>query len=211
VRVRNDWIPGAAALLVTGAMALALATLLTPTGSSGPETLQLVREHDSRWLAVSAIYFLAAAMLIIGLPSLLVLVPDRGRNVAFAATVSLAVGFIGVAGYAMLLVFFRALAVTDALRDHSIDAVSEETGLRVFLYGWILAFYLGELLLAIAFLRAGSVPRWVPALLLLHVLTLPLGPLLPEAVARGSILAFALAFAGAGIRAASPPPGIRPR
>lgn len=211
MRVRNDWVPGSAALLVTGAMALALATLLTPTGSSGPETLQLVREHDSRWLAVSAIYFLAAAMLIIGLPSLLVLVQDRGRYTALAAVVTLAVGFIGVAGYAMLLVFFRALAVTDALRDHSIDAVSEETGLRVFLYGWILAFYLGELLLAVAFLRARSVPRWVPVLLLLHVLTLPLGPLLPEAVARGAILVFALAFAGAGIRAANPPPGLRPR
>lgn len=211
MRVRNDWVPGSAALLVTGAMALALATLLTPTGSSGPETLQLVREHDSRWLAVSAIYFLAAAMLIIGLPSLLVLVQDRGRYTALAAVVTLAVGFIGVAGYAMLLVFFRALAVTDALRDHSIDAVSEETGLRVFLYGWILAFYLGELLLAVAFLRARSVPRWVPVLLLLHVLTLPLGPLLPEAVARGAILVFALAFAGAGIRAANPPPGLRAR
>ncbi|WP_244930120.1 hypothetical protein [Nocardioides sp. W7] len=209
--MRNDWVPASAALLVTGAMALALASLLTPTGSSGSETLRMVREDDSRWLAVSAIYFLAAAMLIIGLPTLLVLVPDRGRYVGMAAMVSLAVGFIGIAGYAMLLAFFRALAVTDAIRDDSIDAVSEETGLRVFLYGWIVAFCLGELLLAAALLRAGSVPIWVPLLMLLHVVTIPLNPLLPDNVSRATILAFALALAATGIRGANPAPALRPR
>ena len=209
--MRNDWVPPSAALLVTGAMALALASLLTPTGSSGSETLQLVRDNDNRWLAVSAIYFLAAAMLIIGLPSVLVLIQDRGRYLGMTAVVTLAVGFIGVAGYAMLLVFLRALVVTDAIRDQSIDAVTEEAGLLVFLYGWIGAFYLGELLLAGALLRALSVPRWVPLLMLLHVLLLPVSAVLPDAVTRGSILVFALAFAGVGIRAASPPPALRPR
>lgn len=201
--MRNDWVPASAALLVTGAMALALAALMTPTGSSGSETLQLVRENDSRWLAVCAIYFLAAAMLILGLPSLLTLLVDRGRYVGLAGIVALAVGFLGVAGYAMLLVFFRALVVTDALVDRSIDAVSEEAGLVVFLYGWIGAFYLGELLIAVALLRARSVPRWVPLVMLLHVVALPLGSVLPDTVARGTNLVFALAFAGVGMQAAS--------
>jgi len=204
--VRNDWLPASAALLVTGAMALALASLLTPTGSSGSETLQLVRDDDNRWLAVSAIYFLAAAMLIIGLPSLLTLLADRGRYVGLGALVTLAVGFIGIAGYAMLLVFLRALVVTDAIRDQSIDAVTEEAGLRVFLYGWIVAFYLGELLLGVALLRARSVPRWVPVLMLAHVLSLAITTVLPDAASRGAILVFALAFAGAGVRAATPTP-----
>lgn len=207
--MRNDWVPASAALLVTGAMALALASLMTPTGSSGSETLQLVRENDSRWLAVCAIYFLAAAMLILGLPSLLTLLSDRGRYVGLAGIVALAIGFLGVAGYAMLLVFFRALVVTDALVDRSIDAVSEEAGLMVFLYGWIVAFYVGELLVAIALLRAASVPRWVPSLMLLHVLTLPLSAVLPESLARGTSLVFALAFAGVGMRAANPPAPLR--
>ena len=204
--MRNVWVPASAALLVTGAMALVLASLLTPTGSSGSETLQLVRENDNRWLAVSAIYFLAAAMLILGLPSVLVLVTDRGRYLGFGAVVTLAVGFIGIAGYAMLLVFFRALVVTDALRDRSIDAVTEEAGLLVFLYGWIVAFYVGELLLAGALLRAGSVPRWVPLMMLLHVLLLPLGALVPDSASKWSILAFGLGLAGVGIRAANPAP-----
>lgn len=209
MRVRNDWVPVSAALLVTGAMALALASLLTPTGSSGSETLQLVRDDDNRWLAVSAIYFLAAAMLILGLPSLLSLLQDRGWYVGLGAAASLAVGFVGIAGYAMLLVFVRALVVTDAVRERSIDAVTEEAGLLVFIYGWVGAFYLGELLLALALLRARTVPRWVPVLLTLHVVTLLVATVLPDAVlpdavARASILLFALAFAGAGIRAATP-------
>lgn len=201
--MRNDWVPASAALLATGAMALALAALMTPTGSSGSETLQLVRDNDSRWLAVCAIYFLAAAMLILGLPSLLTLLADRGRYLGFAGIVALAIGFLGVAGYAMLLVFFRALVVTDALVDRSIDAVSEEAGLVVFLYGWIGAFYLGELLIAVALLRARSVPRWVPLVMLLHVAVLPLASVLPDSVARGTNLIFALAFAGVGMQAAS--------
>jgi hypothetical protein len=209
--MRNDWVPASAALLVTGAMALALASLLTPTGSSGSETLQLVRDNDHRWLAVSAIYFLAAAMMMLGLPSVLMLLPGRGRHLGMAGVVSLAVGVLGIAGYAMLLVFFRALVVTDAVLDRSIDAVSEEAGLRVFLYGWIVAFYLGELLLAAALLRARTVPRWVPVLMLLHVALLPLSGVLPDGVARATILVLALALAGVGIRAASPPPArVRP-
>lgn len=201
--MRNDWVPASAALLVTGAMALALAALMTPTGSSGSETLQLVRENDSRWLAVCAIYFLAAAMLILGLPSLLTLLADRGRYVGLAGIVALAIGFLGVAGYAMLLVFFRALVVSDALVDRGIDAVSEETGLVVFLYGWIGAFYLGELLIAVALLRARTVPRWVPLLMLVHVAVLPLESVLPDTFARATNLLFALAFAGVGMQAAS--------
>jgi hypothetical protein len=202
--MRNDWVPASAALLVTGAMALALASLLTPTGSSGSETLQLVRDNDSRWLAVSAIYFLAAALLILGLPSMLALLHDRGRYLGMGAVVTLAIGFIGIAGYAMLLVFLRALVVTDALRDQSIDAVTEEAGLLVFLYGWIVAFYLGELLLGVALLRAGSVPLWVPVLMIAHVVLLPVGVLVPDVVSKWAILVFALGFAGAGMRAATP-------
>ncbi|WP_182524683.1 hypothetical protein [Nocardioides dongkuii] len=201
--MRNEWVPASAALLVTGAMALALASILTPDGSNAAETLRLVREQDSRWLAVSAIYFLAAAMLILGLPSLLVLLDrPRGRYVGLAGVVSLAIGFVGVAGYAALLVFFRALVKTEAIRDQALDALGEDVGLRIFLYGWIVAFLLGELLLAAALLRARSTPRWAPLLMLGHVLTVPLAALLPDAVTRTTALAFALAFAGVGVRAA---------
>ena len=42
------------------------------------------------------------------------------------------------------------------------------------------AFYLGELLLAIALYRAGTVARWIPAVLVAHVLWLAVGRFLPD-------------------------------
>ena len=69
----------------------------------------------------------------------------------------------------MLMVFFRALVATDAIKDQNFDAVANEAGLAAFLYVWIVGLYFGELLLAIALLRARTTPRWVPFALILHV------------------------------------------
>ena len=199
---QTDWVPVSAALLVTGAMALSFAALLSPTGGSdSSETFHLVQEHDERWLVVSVIYFLASVTLTLGLPSALTLFESKGRRLGMVSGVVLAVGFIGTAGYAMLLVFFRALVITGAIRSQGIDEVTHENGLSVFLYGWVAAFYLGELLLAGALLRAGTTPRWVPFLLVAHVLTLPLTPVLPEPVARVTVLLVAVGLAGVAVHA----------
>lgn len=197
-----DWIPVSAALLVTGAMALSLGALLSPTGGSdSAETFKLVQEHDGRWLVVSVIYFLASVTLTLGLPSALTLFEGKGRRLGMISGVILAVGFIGTAGYAMLMVFFRALVITDSIASQGIDEVTNELGLSVFLYGWIAAFYLGELLLAAALLRAGTTPRWVPFLLIGHVLTLPLAPVLPESIAKLAVLLVAVGLAGVAVQA----------
>jgi hypothetical protein len=74
----------------------------------------------------------------------------------------------------------------------------------VFLSVWVAGFYLGELLLAIALLRAGSVPRWVPVALILHVLTFPLSNVLPEVVSKATVLLMVVGFAGIAIQATSP-------
>ncbi|MCW2765611.1 MAG: hypothetical protein JWO11_1570 [Nocardioides sp.] len=204
--VRTDWLATSAALLVTGALALALASVLTPTGSSSADTLRLVQEHDGRWLAAAAIYFLAAVCLILGLPSALTLFNQRGRTVGLVGATVLSVGFIGVAGYAMLLVFFRAMVITDAIRSEAFDRVTHESGLQIFLYGWVIAFYLGELLLAIGLLRAGTIRRWIPVLLLMHAATFPVSQVLPELLAKAVIFLMVFGFAGIGMRAAEPRP-----
>lgn len=202
--MRMDWVPGSAALLVMGVMALSVGSVLSPSGGSAAETLRLVEEQDGRWLAVAVIYFLASAALMLGLPAVLTLFERRGRKLGLLSATVLAIGFLGIAGYAMLLVFFRALVITDAIREEALERAVGETGLTVFLFGWVVAFYLGELLLAVALLIAGSVPQWVPALLVLHVLLLPLTSVLPDAVSSYSVLVMAGAFAAIGIRAASP-------
>ena len=90
------------------------------------------------------------------------------------------IGCLGIAGYAMLLFFMRALAVTHSA-DHDLSAVSRGTrACSGFLYGWAAALYLGELLLAIALLRHTIDPRWIPIVLIAHVLTFPLSAVLPD-------------------------------
>jgi hypothetical protein len=152
-------------------MALVLASVLTQNGSSTQDTYILVQEQSGRWLGGAVMFFLAAVGLMLGLPTIVVLVQGRARRTALAACVVLAVGFIGTAAYAALLVFFRALVVTDGISVADTEAVSDEAGLLSLLVVWIAAFYVGELLLAVALLRAGSdvAPRWIPVLMLLHV------------------------------------------
>ena len=203
-----DWVPVSAALLTTGAMALAAGSLLLPAGGSAGDTLRLVQQQDERWLVVAAIYFVAAVALTLGLPCVLYLLTTRGKVLGAISSMVLAVGFIGTAGYAMLMVFFRALVINGAIRGRGLDDVVHDHGLAVFLYGWIAAFYVGELLLALALLRAGTTPRWIPVLMLLHVLTLPLAQALPDPLARVMILLMAVGFAGTAISAVSLSSGI---
>lgn len=209
VKKQLDWVPVSAALLVTGAMALAFASLLSPTGGDSTDTLTIVAEHDQRWMVVAVIYFLASVALTLGLPSVLTLFDQRGRLLGVTSAVVLSVGFIGTAGFAMLMVFFRALVITHAIQGQALNDVTSENGLSVFLYGWIAAFYLGELLLALALLRARTIPRWVPALLLAHVAGLPLGSVLPAVVGKAFVLLLALGFAGVAIQAVARDTGRR--
>lgn len=203
--MRMDWVPFSAALLLTGALALALGSFLLPSTDGTAETLRIVHEQGGQWLAAAAIYFLAAVFLTLGLPSVLMLFQHRARWFGMIAAVVLEFGFIGTAGYAMLMVFFRSLVVTDTIRNRGIDDIAHETGLAVFLYAWIGGFFLGELLLGVALLRAQSVPRWVPLVLLLHVASIFVSGLLPDAVSKATILLLVAGFAGIAIQVTSPP------
>jgi hypothetical protein len=201
VQKQLDWVPVSSALLVTGALALCFGSLLSPTGSDSSETLSSVEQHDGRWLAVAVIYFLASVALTLGLPAVLSLFDRRGRHLGMVSTIVLSVGFIGTAGFAMLMVFFRALVLTESVRDQALSDVTSETGLSIFLYGWIAAFYLGELLLGIALLLARTTPRWVPLVLLAHVLSLPASAVLPDILEKGAVLLLAVGFAGLATQA----------
>lgn len=202
---QDDWLPISAAALLVGAVGLFAAAVLSPSGDSARETLMIVEEQGGRWLAGAVMYFIAAVGLTLGIPAVLACAPRRGRRLSQVAAGCLAVGYVGIAGFASLLIFLRALVVSDAVRAAQIQEATDEVGLEVFLFGWVGAFYLGELLLAIALLRAGRdvVPRWVAVAMLLHVasVTLAGGPDWVSDVATG---VFALAFAGLAIRVAQP-------
>jgi hypothetical protein len=197
-----DWVPVSASALIAGVTTLSLGALLLPSGDGdSAQTLMLASQQDDRWLAVSALFFLASVAMTLGLPSILVLFRGRGNRLGMTALVVFAVGCIGTAGYAMLLAFFRALAIAHAITDDALAEVSRDNGLNAFLYGWVAAFYLGELLLAVALLRARATPRWVSFLLIGHVAMAPLSPVLPHSVESGSVLLMAVGFAGVAISA----------
>lgn len=201
--MKLDWVPYSASALVAGSIALAMGGLLMPTVADPADSLRIVQEQDGRWLAVAAMYFVAAIAMTVGLPTVLTLLGARGAKLGLVAAGLLAVGFIGTAGYAMLLVLFRALALTGSIEAGGLDTLSQDIGLGSFLYTWVAAFYVGEALLAWALLLAGSTRRWVPALLLLHVLSLPASALLPERLSSAAVLLVTVGFCGIGITAST--------
>jgi hypothetical protein len=199
--MRIDWVPYSAAALVLGATALSVGALILPSGDSAASTLQMAENDGGRWLAVAILYFIAAVTLTLGMPSILTLFQVRPARFGLMAIGVFTVGCIGLSGFSMLLVFFRALAKTHELEAGVLEQASSEIGLSVFLFGWIGAFYLGELLLAIALLRAGNSPRWIAAALLLHVALFPLSALLQVEVPPVSALLITVSLCGVGITA----------
>ena len=211
VLVRMDWLPVSAALLVTGALALCLGAFLLPASDDSTDSLRIVEQQGGQWLAAAVIFLISSIGLTLGQPAILSLFENRGWALGMISGIVLEIGFIGTAGFAMLMAFFRALVITDAIRDKNINDIAHEAGLAVFLYTWIAGLYLGELLLGIALLRAGTIPRWVPFALILHALSFPVSGVLPEYLSKATILLLLLGFAGIAIHAGSPHQQRRPR
>ena len=205
-----DWLPVSAALLVTGALALCLGAFLLPASEDTSDTLRIVEQQGGQWLAAAVIFFISSIGLSLGLPAILSLFDRRGWVLGMISGIVLEIGFIGTAGFAMLMAFFRSLVISDALRGSNVDDIAHDAGLAVFLYTWIAGLYLGELLLGLALLRARTVPRWVPVVLILHALSFPVSGVLPEYLSKATILLLLLGFAGVAIHAASPQRQARP-
>lgn len=206
-----DWLPVSAALLVTGALALCLGAFLLPASEDTTDSLRIVEQHGGQWLAAAVIFFISSIGLTLGLPAVLSLFDRRGWVLGMISGIVLEIGFIGTAGFAMLMAFFRTLVISDAVRSQNIDDIAQDAGLAVFLYAWIAGLYLGELLLALALLRAGTVPRWVPLTLILHALSFPISDALPEYLSKATILLLLVGFAGVAIQAAAPQRQLRAR
>ena len=199
--MRVDWVPFSASALVAGATALSIGSLLMPQADEAKDMLTLAEQDGGRWMAVSLLYFAASVALVVGLPAIITLFDRKGFRTGLTAVGVFTIGCVGIAGFAMLLVFFRALAVTDAITPGTIDRVSDEAGLAAVLFGWIGAFYLGELLLAIALLMAGTTAKWIPVVLLVHVALLPVSSLLPAGIQSLTALLITVALCGVGITA----------
>ena len=195
--MRIDWVPYSASALVVGAAALSVGAIVVPQAGLPSSPLRIVEEQPASSLVVSGLYLLASVSLILGLPAVLSIFDLRGARAALMGAALFVVGCTGTAAYAVLLAVYRALSTGDlavGLQD-----LARDPGLSVILYGWVLTFALGELLLALALVQAQRVQRWVPWLLVLHAGLSPLAPLLPAPVAVVVALLVTIAFAALGI------------
>jgi hypothetical protein len=204
--MRTDWVPFSASALVIGAMSLVLGAVLNPlTGQGGraAATLRAAGESDTRWLGMSVMYFLASIFLTLGLPALLSLFVRRGRALGVLSVGVFSLGTIGLAGFAMLTVFLRTLVTGGMLRTENLDGLDEDLGLAIFLYGWIVGFYLGVLLISIALFVARKTPVWVPVLLVLFVAMMPVSSHLGRIGSALQVLTLAIAFTGVAVASVS--------
>lgn len=205
--MRTDWLPISASALVIGVMSLVLGSLLNPVAGSqdAAATLKVVENSGGRWLGMAVMYFIASITLSLGMPALLSLFTTRGRRLGLLAVAVFAVGAIGLAGYSMLMVFFRALVMHDALRapGPTLDAVTHDAGLSTFLYGWIGAFYLGVTLVAIALFVARRTAKWVPFAFLFFLVMAPFTQSFGRLGTAVQIMALAVAFTGVAVASVS--------
>jgi hypothetical protein len=184
-------------------MALVFGSLLNPQDADATtaETIQSVTQDGGRWLGMAVMYFGASVALTLGLPSMLSLFTDKGRRIGLLAVGVFTIGVIGTSGYAMLLVFFRALAKERAIGSSSLETVAADNGFSIFLYGWIAGFYLGLLLIAVALFMAKKTPMWVPTLLVVFVALFPVSSMIGRVGQVMQVMGLAIAFTGVAIAA----------
>jgi hypothetical protein len=193
--------------------------MLNPGGPGDSPGSQYLTAGDNagRWLAMSVLFFIGAALLVLGTPAVTTLFEERrGRGLGLLGSAVFAVGCVGVGGIAALMLMFRALALEGyqggTIPGEDVDLVVqalEEGSLALAVMLWSYAFMLGVVLIALGLLRGKRVPRWVPLMLLGFIgvqLVTPLfeGDTLVRVLASTSLLLLAAGFTGVATNAASP-------
>jgi hypothetical protein len=201
--MRTDWVSPSAATLVVGAFALVLGTMLSPAdgGENANQALRVVNQNEGRMLGMAVFYFLASLGLMLGLPAVLSVVARRGWRLGVTGVMVFSVGVLGTAGFAMLLVFFRALVVSGSVTAGSVDQLTDDLGLVVFVYTWVVGFYAGLILIAAALFVSRATPYWVPGLLLVAVAVMPFADMMGTIGPALQTLCLAVGFTGVAVAA----------
>lgn len=196
--------------MASGAVLLVLGAFSMPPTTEVGQVIDVVTHQDAAWLMASASFFLASVGLTMGLPAILSLVPRRHQAVGLVGLWTWAVGTIGTAGVAALLVLFRAVVHVVDLTPDQAEALSRDPLLRIGMGAVAGSFYLGELVVALVLLRGRAAPVWVPTVLLLHVAAAPLNHLLPAHLQGLHTIVLAAGLMGLAVRATESWAGSRP-
>jgi hypothetical protein len=157
-----------------------MGALTLPSSPNGSELVDTLRASPDRWLLASAAFMYAASALTIGIPTFFQLLKKRGRGTGQVGMVVFAFGTIGTAGYAAMLILFRALVTHAVVGELEIESLSRDSGLLVYMGAFVLAFTVGLVILGVALLMAGTVARWIPALMIGYAISVPFARLIPD-------------------------------
>ena len=115
--LRKEYISGSAGLLAVGAVLLVLGYAFNPLPQEGPINSETVSVSDLEgpFLLSGMALLVAAVCLTLGVAALLSLMAARDRVLRVLTGIVFAAGTIGMAGYAMVMVFVRALVLDGAL------------------------------------------------------------------------------------------------
>ena len=195
------WLPWSAASLASGAVLLVLGALAMPPTSEVGEVIVALDQQDAAWLMASASFFLASVALTMGLPAILFLLPARRHVSAMIGLWIWGVGTIGTSALAAFLILFRATVRVVEISPKDVEELSRDPVLSLSLLFVVGSFYLGELVVGFVLLRTSVVPRWIPALLLLHVALAPVSELLPEDLQGFTAIVLGLGLMGIAVKA----------
>lgn len=202
--MRKEWLALSAAALVTGASALFFGAFLTPRPTGDGQIFRLASADPDLWTTAALILFVGALGMLFGISCAVTLVQRKGFRTGVSAMGLIAFASVVLAGFAMQLVLLRALSSAGVEADTLAAAVGDplQQGLLV---GGFAAFYLGEVLLALALYRAGTTSRWVPAALVVHVGGVLVAAALDvDALADAAALLMVAGFAGVAVAANRP-------
>ena len=196
------WQQWSAASLASGAVLLVLGSLMLPAdGSDVAAMIASAQGEGGRWVMTACAFLLASVAMTLGLPTILAIIRTRGRRLGIVAVGVWAMGTIGLGAYAALLMFFRTMVAADALTAPEASRVADDRTMQVFVLSLAAAFLLGEALTGVALLYSRAAPRWVGALLLVHVATAAVAEMLPTPVERFQVLMFGVALMGVSVQA----------
>ena len=163
--MRSDWMPLSASALVIGVMALVFGSLLNPADGRG----ELRRHHADRHpggrpLARHGGHVLRLVRRAHARPAVGAVAVHDARTAASVCSRSrvFSIGVIGTSGYAMLLVFFRALVKAGAVEDAKLEQVTSDNGLEHLPLRLDRGLLRRAALLAIALFLAKQTPTWMP-------------------------------------------------
>ena len=182
---------------------LGLGGFLLPQSEDAAESLRIVQDEGGRWMAAAGILFISSIFLSLGLPAILTLLQRRGWTVGVISAVVLEVGFIGTAGFAMLMVFFHSLVKVDLIRPRASTTWPPRPGSRSSSTSGSPGSTSASCssrspCCAPRPLRCGC--RWRCS----HVMLFPVSGLLPEYVAKATVMLLVAGFAGIAIAATQP-------